>query len=96
MARSTSRAPEDPARSRDAAFVLPLFGVMLLLPPFLNLFIRDRLLWGIPLEVLYLFGVWFGLVAGAAILTRRLPRQDAAVPDADNGEAHDTAALDPP
>ncbi len=77
MARRPAARQGDGARSRDAAFVLPLFGVLLLLPPFLNLFTRNVLLWGIPLEVVYLFGIWIALVAGAALLTRRLPRQDA-------------------
>lgn len=87
MTRGAPQRPEDHARRRDAAFVLPFFGVLLLLPPFLNLFTRERLLWGVPLEVLYIFGVWLGLVAGAAILSRRMPRQDAGTRDPDGGAA---------
>lgn len=65
--------PAGDTRRRDAAFVLPAFGTLLLLPPFLNLFNRGLLLFGIPLEALYLFGVWLALILGAFAMTRRRP-----------------------
>lgn len=69
--------PDTARRRRDAAAVLPLFGTLLLLPPFVNLFARGDLLFGIPLEVVYLFGIWIALVLGALMLSRRLGRPDA-------------------
>lgn len=64
--RSASR------RAHSAAVLLPLFGVFLLLPPFVTLFATSARPFGVPLIVLYLFGVWALLVAGAALLARRL------------------------
>lgn len=63
-------------RRRDAAFILPVLCALILLPPFVNLFLREVLVWGIPLEVLYIFGVWFALVLGAMVLARRLGMRD--------------------
>lgn len=66
-------------RRRDAAFILPALCALILLPPFVNLFVREVLVRGIPLEVLYIFGVWFALVLGAMILARRLGVRDTEV-----------------
>lgn len=76
--------PDARRRRRDAAAVLPLFGTLLLLPPFVNLFARNALLFGIPLEVVYLFGVWTALVLGALVVSRRLGRPPEG---ADAGDA---------
>lgn len=65
------RRPEDSERRKDTAFVLPVFGVLLLLPPLLNLFTREALVFGLPLEAVYLFAVWLALVVGAFLLSRR-------------------------
>ncbi|MBV0890873.1 hypothetical protein KTN05_03300 [Paracoccus sp. Z118] len=70
-------------RLRDAAFVVPVFALLLLLPPFLNLFRVGRMLFGIPLEVVYLFAIWTALVAGAFVLSRHLPRQSEIGPEID-------------
>ncbi len=61
----TSKAP-------DAAVVLPVFGAILLLPPAISLFAAPVAVWGVPLIVLYVFGVWAGLIGCAALLARRL------------------------
>jgi hypothetical protein len=61
----TSKAP-------DAAVVLPVFGAILLLPPAISLFAAPVEVWGVPLIVLYVFGVWAGLIGCAALLARRL------------------------
>ena len=91
--------PEDDQRRKDAAFVLPLFGALVLTPPFLNLFTRRLTLWGIPLEALYLFGVWLGLVAGAFLLARRAAGETAPLrpsPEAPRDPAEEPAAPAPP
>lgn len=81
---ATRPDPDARRRRRDAAAVLPLFGTLLLLPPFVNLFARNALLFGIPLEVVYLFGVWTALVLGALVMSRRLGRApEVAEPAAD-------------
>lgn len=75
--------PDPGSRRRDAGFFLPVAGVLLLLPPFINLFTHPRLIWGIPLEVVYLFGVWLALILGAFALSRVVPAaSDAPVPKA--------------
>ena len=64
----------DHRKLEHAAFMLPVFGAVLLLPPLLDAFaVRDRLL-GIPIEVLHLFTVWVLLILGAALVSWRMPR----------------------
>lgn len=72
MAETPPR-PEESSRRRDAALVLTAFGTLLLLPPVLNLFNRGLLVFGIPLEAVYLFAVWLALVIGAFAMARRPP-----------------------
>ena len=74
--------PAGDTRRRDAAFVLPAIGTLVLLPPFLNLFNRGLLIFGIPLEAVYLFTVWLALILGAFVMTRRADR-DASAPKDD-------------
>ncbi|MDF1721550.1 MAG: hypothetical protein P1U65_12815 [Minwuia sp.] len=57
---------------RDAAFILPFFGLILIMPPFVDIFFSTRLLGGIPGILLYIFGVWTMLIVLGAILSRRL------------------------
>jgi hypothetical protein len=60
------------SKAPDAAVVLPVFGAILLLPPAISLFAAPVAVWGVPLIVLYVFGVWAGLIGCAALLARRL------------------------
>jgi hypothetical protein len=64
-------------RERSAAAVLPLLGLFLLLPPFITLFGGVQRPFGVPLIVIYVFGVWAVLVAAAAWLAQRLDRAPA-------------------
>ncbi|KAB2876021.1 MAG: hypothetical protein HS106_01900 [Ideonella sp.] len=73
--------PEREARARDAAIVLPLLGLMLLMPPVIVLFAVPIRVAGVPLIVVYLFGVWLALVLGAALLGRALQPRTPASPD---------------
>lgn len=59
-------------RLRSAAVVLPFLGAFLLLPPFLPLFTARVQLLGVPLIVVYIFGVWAALIALAWWLARRI------------------------
>lgn len=70
------------ARLRDAAVLLPGIGLLLLMPPFIGLVSPQRTLIGVPLPVLYLFGVWAALIVGAAMLARRLEPPDRRPPEA--------------
>ena len=51
--------------ARDAAVLLPVAGAILLLPPFILVFAAPVLIVGIPLIVVYVFGVWASIVLGA-------------------------------
>ncbi len=67
-----SRPASDPSRAVDAAKALPALGVFLLMPPTITLFAVLADVAGIPLIVVYMFGVWLALIACAGLLARRL------------------------
>lgn len=71
---------EPPERARDAAVLLPVLGLFLLMPPVIGLFALPLRVAGVPLIVLYLFGVWFTLVLGAALMAWVLRARRAAPP----------------
>lgn len=64
--------PLDSGTAADAVTALPLFGLFLLMPPMITLFARGFDLAGVPLIVVYVFGVWIALIVCAALLARRL------------------------
>lgn len=80
MRRAPDRGPApDPAekplkeqKSRDRALILPLVGVILLMPPVAAIFRLEGTIGGLPATLAYVFGVWALLIAGAAGLARRL------------------------
>lgn len=76
-------------KARDAAAALPLFGLLLLMPPVISLLARPQYPFGVPLVVLYLFGVWICLIACTFLLARRLRRLPSADVDTEGGD--DTA-----
>lgn len=59
-------------RTREAAGLLAVVGLFLLMPPVVGLFATPVSLAGVPLIVVYLFAVWLGLVLAAARLGRAL------------------------
>jgi len=60
-------------RARDLAIVLPVCGILVLMPPFVGLFARaDITVAGMPLVVVYLFGMWLALILAALLVSRRL------------------------
>lgn len=75
-----------------AAVALPLLGLFLLMPPVVTLFARGVGFAGVPLIVIYVFGVWSALIFCAALLARRL---DPGAGDASerDGETHLTNSL---
>lgn len=64
--------PSPSERIRNAAALLPILGIFLIMPPAITLFVANLPLAGIPLIVVYVFGVWFALIVAAALLARRL------------------------
>lgn len=73
------------ARLKDAAVLLPFAGLFLLMPPFIGLFSPTARLAGIPVMVLYVFGVWGLLIALAALLARRLSASERRPPEPPSG-----------
>ena len=59
-------------KTRDRALILPLAGLILLIPPVAGVFHLDAKIAGVPFTLVYLFAVWALLIAGAAALSRRL------------------------
>lgn len=60
-------------KHEDLAIIIPAFGAILLMPLVANLFVIRETIFGVPLEIAYLFGIWLFLVAGAVFLSFRLP-----------------------
>ena len=60
-------------KARDASLAVTVFGALLLLPPILPFFDRSVTVGGVPLIVVYVFGVWLALIVLAWALSRRLP-----------------------
>lgn len=63
-------------RTRDAALVLPILGAFLLISPAASVFNSTSTVLGLPVVVLYVFGVWLGLILAAIGLARRLSADD--------------------
>lgn len=64
------------SKREHAAFLLPVAAALLIVPPLLTLFDAGLLVFGVPLQTLYLFAVWLAMIAGAALLARWLPAAD--------------------
>ena len=62
--------PVDDGTATSVAVVLPLLGLFLLMPPVITLFARGVGVAGVPLIVIYVFGVWIALIVGAALLVK--------------------------
>jgi len=65
------RPPSD-RKDSDRSFILTLVGALLLTPPLAGIFQLDIRILGIPFTGIYLFLVWAVLIAGTALLSRRL------------------------
>ena len=69
----------------DRLIALFLLGVLLLTPPMMAIFNVPRLLFGIPLLYLYLFGTWILLVALVALALRQRRADEPAAPPSGSG-----------
>jgi len=70
-------------KTRDRALILPLVGLILLVPPVAAVFQIGAKIGGIPVMLVYIFAVWAALIAGAAVLSRQL-RLDAGHAEKDS------------
>lgn len=59
---------------QQRSLALTLLGLVLFLPPLVLLFMTDRILFGVPVVYLWLFGVWLLLILAGRVLARRLDR----------------------
>ncbi len=60
----------------NAALALSVFGVILLLPPILSIFNIETRLFGAPLVVIYLFGIWLLLIVATFFLSSFISNSD--------------------
>ena len=77
--RQRSDQPLRQRKARDRALILPLVGLLLLVPPIAAIFQIEARIGGVPFLLVYLFAVWAVLIAGAAGLAGRLRDIDAGV-----------------
>lgn len=76
--------PIPESRKREhAVFMLPVLGIVLIIPPLLILFTAPIRIFGVPLETVYLFSVWILLIIGALISTHHMPRAEIVHRDTD-------------
>ena len=68
----------DRRKLESAALFTTLFGTLLFMPPLTLIFAREGRVFGVPVELVYLFAAWAGLVAVAFWLGRNLPRDPPA------------------
>lgn len=62
----------------DAAAVLPLLLMILLIPPIVTIFAVPVTIGRVPLILVYLFSVWGGAIVASFLLARRLARIERA------------------
>jgi hypothetical protein len=60
------------SKTQQLAFLMPLLGLFLLMPPAVLTFTMPTTVAGVPLIVLYIFAVWGLVIIGTALLARRL------------------------
>jgi hypothetical protein len=63
----------DRGKLESAALLLTIAGVLLIMPPLVQLFQWQTRFFGVPIEVIYLFLIWAAMVIGARGLAQRMP-----------------------
>lgn len=71
---------------RDRSMVNVLVGTVLLMPPVVGVSLIDSKIGGIPVPLLFVFGVWAGLIAVAILLARRLDDAETAPASTESGD----------
>ncbi len=59
-------------KTQDKAMLLPLIGLIFLVPPVVGIFQLNVKFLNIPFTLIYLFVFWAGLIFCAALLSRKL------------------------
>ena len=73
-------------RLRDVAVVLPVVLLLTFLPPYIRIFDQNGLLGGLPLLLVYIFGIWSIAILASALLGHRLSRSETEKAN-DGGQA---------
>lgn len=73
--------PTPSRRLIDIAFIAPIIGFVLLIPPLIGLFANAGEIFGAPVLLVYIFSVWLGLIAIAGGLAHRLGRAEKRDPE---------------
>ena len=81
-----SRGAADARVVHDTARILPVAAAVLLLPPFILIFAAPATIGGVPLIVVYVFGIWLMIVLVAWLVARRIERHDGPDLPPDAGE----------
>lgn len=76
-------------RLRDIALLVPIGGLLLFLPPYVQIFDHPSTLFGIPLLHVYIFSAWAIGIAITAVIARHIARTDYW-PDADKNPSDET------
>ena len=66
----------NPQKIRELAFIAPLVGALFLMPPVIWLFSKDVRVFGMPIIMLYVFGVWVALIVIALLLAKKLSKPE--------------------
>ncbi len=67
-----SEPAPDRRGARDAAAILPFLSVVLLFPPLVYIFTAPVTVAGVPLVLVYVFGIWAAIILVAFLVSRRL------------------------
>lgn len=59
-------------RLTDLAIIAPVLSFILMIPPVIGLFASNSTVFGAPTILIYLFGIWLGMIVVAAVLARKL------------------------
>lgn len=78
---------------KDIALILPIGGIVVFLPPYIQIFDQNVSLGGVPLLHLSLFALWLGGIVLTGVVARRLvgdpnAAQSDLTKKPENGEPH--------
>lgn len=75
------RPEPDSRATRDAATILPVLAIVLLMPPVILIFSAPIVVFGIPVIIVYLFAAWAVVILCAWMIARRLTDTDISETD---------------
>lgn len=73
-------------KARDLAALIPIGCVFLIMPPMVHASVGAGLILGIPVNVIYVFGVWLAVIVLTFWNARRLYASDDGSPESIDAE----------